>query len=1077
MAGIKRVAPDQKERDRIVSDLDTTFVVEAGAGSGKTTSLVDRLLALVVSGRSTIDKVAAVTFTRKAAAELRERFQVALEQKAASPITREEKERALDALRRIGEAAIGTIHSFCARMLRERPVEAGLDPEFREAEDAECEQLLERYWQEYLESAHISGLSDAEELKKLGILPAELEDLYMAMSLYRDVTPVAPVRPPPNLDAARKALLALIKRLTAAMPDEEPEAGWDTLQSWVNFTQYRIRTFGVDADPDLVVVLEKFERSLSVVQKRWNNSKAAKEFKDSLVPAFVAEYVQPSLIAWREYVYPYCIRFAKGAATYAAERRAAESVLDFGDLLLKARDLLRGDAEVCRFFAERYPRILVDEFQDTDPVQAEILFYLAGESKAADSDWRQRRIRPGSLFVVGDPKQSIYRFRRADIATYNLVKDLIVKNGGDVLSLTANFRSVDAIGQFVDQAFVDVFPKTADRYQASFTKLETRRKEVGNVCGVRRLAVPGREKKADVARATSVQVAAWIRWALDGSLQVEDGAGGLRPAKPEDFLVLTLNRDLLIGVAEALEERQIPYDLTGAKGFGEAPEVVGAMKLFACLANPDDQVAITAVLVGSLFGHSYEELYGFKKGGGQFRIIGARSSAEATNKSAIGESLARLETLWELTKGRSPASAAAAILDRTGWIPLTAASPLGATSAGRLYKLVELMRMAGGLYVGDFASAIQWLQEAIGREIEPLSVLLGEADVVRVMNLHKAKGLEAPVVVLAAPWEYGDHAPSLHVDRAGKGESTGYFIVSRKTGDYASKTIALPPDWEEKSAEEARYADAERSRLLYVAATRARQLLVVTDAPDVKKGTNPWRSLARYANKELSMDGVDVAARTRPRRTVDDTGAGKHAEAVRRALEVGAAASFRKEIVTGVTKAGGRPPAAGPEGKGPVWGEIIHRCLQAVAKGVILTTSLVESLMSERDWPVEDAGQAISLVDRVRKSDLWRRVEESTEKHTEVPFAMTVDGAEIGVAAGDCLLEGVIDLIFREDGKWVIVDYKTDRVTGDIDGHVKYYSPQVRLYAKAWERLSKEPVGTAYLFFAGPGVLSAVDLS
>jgi ATP-dependent helicase/nuclease subunit A len=133
--------------------------------------------------------------------------------------------------------------------------------------------------------------------------------------------------------------------------------------------------------------------------------------------------------------------------------------------------------------------------------------------------------------------------------------------------------------------------------------------------------------------------------------------------------------------------------------------------------------------------------------------------------------------------------------------------------------------------------------------------------------------------------------------------------------------------------------------------------------------------------------------------------------------------------------------------------------------------------MSERDWPIEEAGEAISLVERVRASDFWKRVEASGEKHIEVPFAMTVDGTEIGLSAGDCLLEGVIDLVFRENGNWVIVDYKTDRVAGDLDGHVKYYAPQVKLYARAWERLSKETVGNAYLYFTGPGELKPVDLS
>jgi ATP-dependent helicase/nuclease subunit A len=394
-----------------------------------------------------------------------------------------------------------------------------------------------------------------------------------------------------------------------------------------------------------------------------------------------------------------------------------------------------------------------------------------------------------------------------------------------------------------------------------------------------------------------------------------------------------------------------------------------------------------------------------------------------------------------------------------------------------LYKLAELVRLAEGLHVADFASAVKWLQEAMAREIEPLSLLLGESDVVRVMNLHKAKGLEASVVILAAPWEYGDHDPSLHVDRMGGGESSGYFLVSKKTGDYTSKVISHPPDWDGKSAEERRYTDAERSRLLYVAATRARQLLVVTDALDIKKGTNPWGPLKQHVENDLSMKGIDLAVKARPQKTVDGKKGEKQIQAVRQALEAGVAVSVRKEVVTKVAKAWVLFPSVGTQGKGPVWGEIIHRCLQAVARGVTLTKPLVESIMAERDWPLEEADEAIAVIERVRKSDLWKRVEESKERHTEVPFAMAVDGNEIGQAEGDCLLEGVIDLVFREDGNWVIVDYKTDRVVGNLEPYLNYYSPQVKLYAKAWEKLSKEAVGAAYLYFVSPGELRPVELS
>jgi len=827
-------------------------------------------------------------------------------------------------------------------------------------------------------------------------------------------------------------------------------------------------------DPaDLIAVLERFEKA-AVVQKRWTDAEAARALHQRELPAFQADYVTPALRAWREYLYPFCIRFASRAVRYAEAQRKEAGLLDFGDLLLRARDLLRDNAPVRLAFADRYRYLLVDEFQDTDPVQAEILFYLAGEPPTPTADWRQWRLRPGALFVVGDPRQSIYRFRRADIDTYNFVKERVAAGGGIVLTLSANFRSVDGIGRFVDMAFRGVFPETANTFQAAFVPLETDRPGPASHAGVVRLVLPADARlKDDIVDADATRVAAFVAWALAGNVQIEEELGRVRPAHPGDVLILSLKKEFLEGIAHALEARRIPYDITGASGFSEDSGVSAVLTLLRCLAEPDDPVRVVAVLTGPLFGHSYQELYDFKKADGRFAFLGTQPESART-VGGVAASLVRLKDLGRLAIDRSPAAAVTSILETLGIVPLAAASPLGAAAGGKLYKLVELIRSAVGTEFADFPSAVEWLGESVEGEVEPISLLAGEHDVVRVMNLHRAKGLEAPLVFLAAPWGATDHEPEFHVDRGAAGNGVGYFMV-REESEYAGRILAQPRDWEATATREAQYLAAERDRLRYVATTRAKQLLVVSESSKPKE--NPWAPLIPYIPADLRMTGVSLQASARPIVAIDPQGCRAAMEARNQSVRTAAIPSLFHTSVTEIAKGTAPAPPRSEAGRGRAFGQVVHRCLEASIRGIALSPSLVASYLIEAERPLEEGEAILELLTSILVSELWRRVLTSTERHAEVPFALRLEGEEIGAAKGATLLQGTIDLVFRENGRWVIVDYKTDHIVGDLQPYIDYYAPQVRLYARAWHRLSGESVSEALLFFSHPREARAVTLA
>ncbi|MCJ7484721.1 MAG: UvrD-helicase domain-containing protein, partial [Candidatus Aminicenantes bacterium] len=381
-----RVPPDQAARDRIRNDLDTTFLVEAGAGSGKTKSLVDRMVAVLASGRAEIDTLAAVTFTRKAAAELRGRFQVVLEQARLAEKDAVVRARLDAALTGLERSFIGTIHSFCARLLRERPIEAGIDPEFRELEEHEDRVFLEACWDEYQAKSRLENESALRGIDEAGLEPAELESAFKALADFPEVEPVPGRAEAPELGPARRALEKLLDLAHALVPAERPEKGRDGLQSVLVRCFRRRRNIGFDDGRRLMETMELFDKKLGVTKNRW----ATKEDAESVLEAaesFREKHVVPALREWREFRHTKALAFLRPAIGFYAARRRAEARLNFQDQLMLAAELLRENPEVRSYFRKRFHPILVDEFQDTDPIQAEILFFLTGRRNDAERDW------------------------------------------------------------------------------------------------------------------------------------------------------------------------------------------------------------------------------------------------------------------------------------------------------------------------------------------------------------------------------------------------------------------------------------------------------------------------------------------------------------------------------------------------------------------------------------------------------------------------------------------------------------------------------------------------------------------
>ena len=514
----RREPPDQAARHRIVEDLERNLLVEAGAGSGKTTSLVERMVALVRSRACTVDRIAAVTFTRKAAAELRQKFQVKLEAVAArlAPV-RPEHAVLQKAIRDIDRAFLGTIHAFCAKLLRERPLEAGLDPGFREVQESEADRMHRRFWVEFLERMATDGDPRLGELERLGIQPDRLEDAFRELVENPDVDFGFEPLDPPDPEAMRRVRARfeeLLDRAERLMRGRKPPDGWDSFGRRVRTLLYWRRSLDWSDQSAFFDALARVHlKKGGLVQKRWADTSLGKAEAKRLCGDFVAFAKAESaadkvLREWWAYRYPVAIGVARAAAEAFAAQRKNRGDINFQDLLVHTAALLRDDPGARRDLGRRYQRVLVDEFQDTDPLQAEILLLLASDPETGN-DWRTVTPRPGALFVVGDPKQSIYRFRRADIALYEVVKKRF-EDFGDVLLLEANFRSLPAIETLVKGVFdrEDRFAREDTDRQAAFAPLLTQRDEGPGLLAA--YTVAGGRRQDEVAEDEAARIAAEI---------------------------------------------------------------------------------------------------------------------------------------------------------------------------------------------------------------------------------------------------------------------------------------------------------------------------------------------------------------------------------------------------------------------------------------------------------------------------------------------------------------------------------------------------------------------------------------
>ncbi len=1106
---------DAQTRQRVANDLRTNFLVEAAAGTGKTTNIVERMVNLIATGECEISRLVAVTFTRKAAAELLERFEAKLRSRASEPnnaFDAQSRERMLDACNRSNQAFVGTMHSFCASLLRERPIEFSVDPAFRELTEEDDKQLKSQAWHDNIHNLMAEHHPLLDQMSELGLVRDHLQHCYYHLVSHRDIRSWPTSEPQPvDLEQIQQQVQNYIERMRSLAPNFPAVRGNDKLmEHYEEILRASQRDWTRPAK--FIQLLEKFDTTPNTVQGAWISKAIGKEERDFWAH-FRTSIAKPALAYWYAKRYPLVLDFVQRAVEIYEKHKRLHAGLDFTDLLLRIVDGLRHQPELRAYFQARYTHILVDEFQDTDPVQAEMLTFLCSQDRD-ETNWSLCGLRPGALFLVGDPKQSIYRFRRGDIVTYNRMRELIENSNGEVLSLAKNFRSQATIREWNNKVYRRLFGTSATIYSPAAEDMLQGREEVlhpapnvPSLSGLYRLPVAQFGRAFDTAGEADA-IARTIHHAINGGFELsrtraETEQGRTSAIEPRDFLIIPPAKKSLPIYKAALDRYNIPCDVTGGNAVADIAELQLLTNVLLCVDDPYDRVAFLAILREQLFGFNDQELY-------ELRMLGATfvytAPIDATNAGDAGDVViryqqvcARLSEYASWLRNLPYTVGVTRIAEDLGLLAGASSRDDGNIAAGGFLKAIEWLRCHANDFdsIVDVVGSIDQLRES--NEFEGCSALSPDANAVRLMNLHKAKGLEAPVVFLVDVYAPTTHAVHSHVDRSDQADTKlarGYLSVhneiNRPPRQKHFKPVACPANWETYQAVEQAFLDAEKDRLLYVATTRAGNALVISTGndksvwaklyPDLDNAQSlPVPKLQSEFNSAPKQQATHIA--TRGLTHCNDEIISKAdsdfvttpppfatSELIRSRWEATRIKSYDIQSAKSLALRGVSRPRFETTGEyGYRWGSAVHELFEICTKSTDADLrAFALDLAREHGLAHDRIDELVSTVRSVTQSDMWRRAQCAPHCYSELPMEALITNPD-GLPT---IFRGVIDLIFEESTEdnsatsWVIVDYKTDDITlAEVPAANDYYRSQLAHYAMYWTSITGNAVKEMGLYF------------
>lgn len=1122
---------DAEDRHTIRTDLGKTLVVEAAAGTGKTTEMIARIIAVIETGATTLERLVSVTFTEKAAGEMKLRLRTALEERRRQT-TGQAHAHLVQALAALEVARIGSIHSFCADLLRERPIEARVDPLFEVAAEDETERLYNSAFEGWFQRTLADPPEGVRRILRRNEPTELLRRAGWGLVDRRDFDGEWRRDPFDRAAAIDRAVLEL-GTLTGYVAmadrlDRDPARLFVRIQRWLQELKRRENVRPRDHDG--------LEAELAEVFRWWEWRYAGRG------NFYGHNLTRADVIARRDQVkaeLELLLQAANAdlAACLHAELRplvgeyerlkARTGKLDFLDLLAKTRDLLRDDPQIRREMQARYTHFFVDEFQDTDPLQVEILMLLCADDPAI-ADPAHVTVKPGKLFVVGDPKQAIYRFRRADIALYEAVKARLVAQGATLLHLTTSFRAVPQIQTAINAAFEPVMQGDG---QATYVPLVKHREDSRTQPAVVALPVPKPYGKRDVSNYAIEDsypdaVAAYVAWLIEHSgWTVADRKGERVPIASKHICLMfrrfqTFGRDLTRPYVKALEARSVAHVLVGGRSFHDREEIEAARNALRAIEWPDDEFSVYATLRGPFFSFHDEDLVAFRHAYRRLQPLAWIDAKPALEHRQVGDALRILGELHRTRNRRSIADTVMTLLADTRAHAAIAIWPAGEQALANLFRVTDLARRFESTGATSFRAFIDRLDADAERGRSPDAPVVEEGtEGVRIMTVHKAKGLEFPIVILCDPTApLAPSEPSHYVDADRR------LWLERIAG-------CVPIELRERAEEVIRRDSEEEQRLAYVAVTRARDLLVVPVVGDEER--DGWlQSLNPVIHPATATKRAPAVAPNAPRFGDDSVVERNHPDrmphdSVAPGLHVPRAGTHQVVwwdpyvLVLGADLGGGlrqqqileadesNERATASEAAHTRWQERRATTLIRAMEPSLQAKSVTEASRSETppefEAPVYLESTSIDRIGRpngrrfgslvhavlaaidLRGDDAHVRAAAVNQARLIDASPAEIDAAVVAVRAAlahpvmqraaaapilrreipivldtpDLMLEGIIDLAFADAGGWVVVDYKTDP---ELPPEVREpYERQVRTYAAAITAATGQPAAAALL--------------
>jgi exodeoxyribonuclease-5 len=1102
MTAATKPLQDDAARRTAIGVHDRSILVEAGAGSGKTAVMAGRIAAMLAEGIAP-RSIAAVTFTELAASELLIRARDFVADLAAGTIPTELRIAFPDGLSAnqsanlataasvIDEITCSTIHGFCQRLIKPYPVEADIDPGAsvmdRNQADLAFIEIVETWLREQLSGGEGSIIAELV-LHNPGETVGLIDKIVANLRKRRTVSapPVSDLAP--HLSAFQEAVEGLVEftRTAPAVEDETAQlaehfAGMaEGLDSGpvIETPVGLVRLLASPPHPDLCTGSGSF---LAYNKKgKWieaaKREGLAKTEGERLNIAAKAQYAA-CCQTWQDLVQNVASRVLSDLIAQVQpvldrfrDYKRSTAQLDFDDLIFAARDLLRDHDDVRRSLAARFSHVLVDEFQDTDPLQTEIFWRLCGEPPAgtATADWSAFIIRPGALFLVGDPKQAIYRFRGADVSAYLLARDAYLAQDPDsVLAISTNFRSCAPILTYVNDRFEALLSSEG---QPGFTALDPFHSDRGEALCVAALDVAVADENgkasADQQRDGEADAIAQMCARLIGSEMILDRhSGASRPCRPGDIALLAPTGSDLWRYEEALERHGIPVATQAGKGLFRRQEIQDLIALTRVLADRRDTLALGALLRGPLVGLTEEELLDIiwalpraEDDPGRLPRLDLGVELEHIAHPLAQSTIETLQALYRQTNSTTPHDLLSQAVDALRVRPILLQRHRGqaerALANVDLYLSLTTSFAVRGLRAFAETMTAAWTDEARAVEGRPDA----QEEAVALYTMHAAKGLEWPIVVPINTMT-GIIAPESAV--TDRNSDTFYCPV------FGVKPVGYAAARDAEKAE----LDREHIRLWYVAATRARELLVFPRL-DAAQSKSAWISLLDLSLAELpALDlshlppEIDLAAGGEGNHQTRDRFAAEAASIVARQRRLIWLAPSRDESTAGpvLTPEVVEIWAASEEGKlddeavrpnvqgGRERGLILHKLLEEVLTGETLDdletlSGRAEALIVEIGKPVtSDPCEGLSpdelagCVVRTLALPEIRELRPTMAPELAVYSAMDVDGIEQATV-------GVADAAsFDKEGNLaVVVDWKSDvQPTADSLNH---YCAQVQAY-------------------------------